>query len=192
MRKWLGRLLMLILVLIVLAGLGVWGALRYAAPQEELDLTAQPIRLDNKAQDLITSGELALELTESDVESLIKTQLQEDPQLAPDVLLTGARIELSTDRLIAHVNLKYRDQIPVGAVATYRLAWEHPNLVAIPEGLHIRSIRLPYTMLDTIRVPVAGQLPNFLEIGEVTFETDSIRFELESDVNLQDLLDLLP
>lgn len=192
MRKWLGRLLMLIFVLIVLAGLGVWGALRYASPQEELDLAAEPIRLDSKVQDLVTSGELVLELTEADVESLIKSELQEDPQLGPDVLLTGARVELSTDRLTVHANLKYREQIPVGAVATYRLAWEHPNLLAIPEGLHIRSIRLPYSGLDTIMVPVAGQLPDFLEIGEVTFDTDTIRIELESDFNLQDLLDRLP
>ncbi|MFS0725957.1 hypothetical protein [Paenibacillus sp. 1P07SE] len=192
MRKWLRRLMLLVLVLLVLLGLGIWGALRYISPEEELDLASEPIRLDSKARDILTGGELELVLTEADVESLIKAQLRENPQLAPDIRITGARSELATDRLTAHVNLEYREQIPVGAVATYRLVWEDPYLTAIPEGLHIRSIRLPSHQLETITMPIGGQLPDFIRIGEVAWGTDSIRIGLESELNLGDLLDRLP
>lgn len=192
MMKGLRRLLIGLLLLIVLLGLGLWGGLRYIAPQESLDLVAEPFRLGSKVQELLRGGRLELLLTEADVDSLIKSELQAKPMIAPEAEMTGARIELSGDRAIVHANVMYREQIPIGVVAAYRLSWQAPELVAEPESLHIRSIRLPSDKLDTLRFSFADQLPDILEIGEVSFESDGIRIALKSDFRLEDLLDRLP
>ncbi|WP_128659841.1 hypothetical protein [Paenibacillus sp. 598K] len=192
MMKWLQRLLIGLLLLIVLLGLGLWGGLRYVAPQESLDLAAEPLRLGDKAQELLRGGRLELLLTEADVESLIKSELQAKPKVTAEAEITGARIELSGDRAIVHANVMYREQIPIGVVAAYRLSWQAPALVAEPESLHVRSIRLPSDQLDTLRFSFADQLPDFLEIGEVTFESDGVRIALKSEFSLEDLLDRLP
>jgi len=190
MKKWIRRLFFFLIVLIILAGLAVWGVLRYIAPQDKLDLQAHSIDIGEKVKEMALQTKLELALSEEDVNSLVKQQLIDQPQIAPDVRLMGARFELQRDQLTAHINVKYRNQIPVGAVATYRLIYEQPILIAVPQGLHIRSIRLPYDSLDELVIPLGELLPKMIEIDSVNFDPDQIRIGFKADLNL-DLKELL-
>ncbi|GGG08880.1 hypothetical protein [Paenibacillus abyssi] len=189
MKKFFRRLIIFVIILVILVVLAGWGLTRYVAPREQLDLNAAPLDLRQKATDMALQMNPELTLTEEDINNLIKSHLGDNRMLAPDVRLDGARFELQSDVLTAHVNVTYMGQIEAAAVAEYRLVWEKPNLRAVPERLAIRDIPLPADGMQELVIPLGSQLPEMLEVRGVYFDPDRIRIAFQA--NLPDMQDLL-
>ncbi|MFC4775973.1 hypothetical protein ACFO9Q_04160 [Paenibacillus sp. GCM10023252] len=173
-----------ILILILLLGGACWGLLRYAAPEEELTLSYEPIDLQSKALAMARKLKPELILTEEDMNNLVKSSLAQAPLLSPDFTLQGARVELEGDRLIVHLNVTYRDRIPVGAVAEYRMSWEEPNVRLQPVSLKVKGIQLPEDRLEPILVPLDLRELKVIQVREVIFDGDRIRLLFRANLQL--------
>ncbi|MBJ6360190.1 hypothetical protein ACFOQM_02520 [Paenibacillus sp. GCM10012307] len=167
-------------VLLLLLGLGVWGLIRYIAPQEPLDLDAPRVNMEKKVLEMAIELKPELTLTSEEVNSLIKGHLQENPKLENGIELQGADFKLNGNLMSARVNLTYLDLVQIGAAAQYRLVWEKPNLRIIPEQLNARSVTLPSGLLKEIVVPLGSELPSWVGISQVTFEESQVRIRFQA------------
>lgn len=174
--KWL--ILVIVLLAAVVAGGGLW-LKSYVAPSEQLDLAYDPVSIKDKAMEMVQKLKPEIVLSEADVNNLIKSQLQSgSPEsLPPDTTLDGARFELSGDRLIAHLNMTYRDFLPLGMLATYKMTWQAPNLILEPLSLSVKDYDLGKERLDRIVVPI--ELPSLISIGEMQFQDNQIVIKLQ-------------
>ncbi|MFD0589531.1 hypothetical protein ACFQZE_16200 [Paenibacillus sp. GCM10027627] len=173
MGKLLKRLCITLLVLLVLAGGGAWWLLSYIKPDKPLDLQYRPIDVGHKAMEMIHSFKPELVLTEPEVNDLIKKHLKRD--IAKNVLLDGAEFQLEGDRLLADLNITYRDRIPAEVKVEYRMEWQEPNLVLKPESLHLKGIGLPTSMIDTLSIPLELPTGELVSVENVNFENDAIK-----------------
>ncbi|GIP41245.1 hypothetical protein J31TS4_45250 [Paenibacillus sp. J31TS4] len=180
MKRIFGILFVLLLLLAALA----YGLVRFVSPERELDLSYPRISIPDKAAQLLLDRKPELVLTEQDINTLAKSELSRRPQVRPDVRVTGADFRLDGSLLLADVNLLYKDQLPVGVTAVYRLAWEAPELVASFDHAEIKGRRLPGGWLDPgeLRVNLEEQLPGYVGIAGVEFPGDQVRvrFHFES------------
>lgn len=166
----------LIVVLLLLAG-GVWWLLSYIAPEEQLDMSYTPISMKEKTLAVIKSMKPELILTESDINSLIKMNLNRD--LAEHIRLVGSRFELRGDHLSAYMNVRYRDRIPFQLNAEYQMEWREPNLVLWPQSLKIKNIDLPIFMLEKITVPLDLSGDGMIALDKIQFEPERIRVKFK-------------
>ncbi|MDQ6421325.1 hypothetical protein RB620_18015 [Paenibacillus sp. LHD-117] len=173
MGKLVRRLLLAIVFLILLIVGAGWWVLSYVAPDQELDLSYQTIDVREKATDMVKRLKPELVLTEADINHLIKMNLS--PDIADHVMVDGANFSLEKDRLIADMNVTYRDRIPMAVQAEYRLEWQDPNIALRPQSLKVKDIELPVDLLDTIIVPLDLPTGNVVEVKDVRFEADAIR-----------------
>jgi hypothetical protein len=173
MGKVFKRLFITLGVLIVLVGGAVWWLLSYIAPDKQLDLNYSSIDLKEKAMDMARRLEPELILTESDVNNLIKKHLH--PDVADGVRLDGAQFHLSGDRLIADLNVTYRERISAQLQAEYRMEWQEPNLTLRPQSLSVKGIELPIDLLDTIIVPLDLQSGELVFVQDVRFESKQVK-----------------
>ncbi|WP_435168749.1 hypothetical protein [Paenibacillus glycanilyticus] len=177
MFRWLKWLIVIVVLLAAIAaGGGLW-LKSYVAPDEKLDLSYDPVSIKDKAVEMVANLKPEIVLSESDVNNLIKSQLQSSPtSLPPDMTLDGARFEVNGDRLIAHLNMTYRDFLPVGMLATYKMSWQAPNLTFEPLSLTVKNYDLGKDRLDRIVVPI--ELPSLIAIGNMEFQQDQIVIKL--------------
>jgi hypothetical protein len=119
-----------------------------------------------------------LVLTETVVNNLIKKNLE--PRINEQVVVDGARFDLEGDRLIANMNITYRDRVPIAVRAEYRLEWQDPNLALRPQALTMKGIELPLGMLETIVVDLDLPTGDLVKVSEVRFqgETVNVLFKL--------------
>ena len=180
MGRFLKRLYLTLIVLVVVAAGAAWGLLSYIAPDERLDLNYNPIDIKQKALDMVTQLNAELVLTEQDVNALIKKHLKRD--IAENVRLDGAKISLNGDRLIADLNVTYMERIPAQVKAEYQLEWQVPNLVLRPQLLSVKGIGLPLGLLETITVPLDLPAGDVVEVKDVQFESDRIKVLFKVDM----------
>lgn len=173
MVKALKRLFIAIVILLLLAVGGGWWLLSYVAPDEELDLTYQNIDVRQKATDMVKQLKAELVLTEADINNLIKKNL--DPNVGEQVVIDGAAFDLEGDRLIANMNVTYRDRVKAAVRAEYRLEWQNPNLALRPQSLAVKGFELPVNLLDTIIVNLDLPIGDMVEVRDVRFEGESVR-----------------
>lgn len=174
MGKTLKRVIAAIVIVVVLAaGSALW-LKSYIAPQQELDLSYEPIDLKQKLLDMISRLEPVLILSEEDINNLIKMQLSTNGIGSnPDIQVDGAKFELDDGKLIAHVNVTYKDRLPVGAEIVYRLAWQAPAIIMEPESVRIRGLRLPASLVDsqTIELPES----EVVKINDIVFDRNQVK-----------------
>ncbi|MUT65985.1 hypothetical protein [Paenibacillus sp. NEAU-GSW1] len=174
MGKWLKRFILLIAAaaIVLIAG-GLW-LKSYVAPRESLDLRYEPVDIQAKALSMVKRLSPELVLTEADVNNLMKMNLSEIAEGLPaGVTLDGARFELEGDRLLAHLNITYRDRLPVGLLGTYKLSWQPPNVVLEPVSLTVRGHGLSTGLLERKIVPLEFS-QNIISVGDVRFEADTV------------------
>lgn len=197
MRKIIKRLAVTCIILIVLIAGGIWWLLSYIAPQQQLDLAYEPIDVKSKVMDMVKRLKPELVLTEDDVNNLIKMTLVYSEgslaadmpiegagtaaSIARDIQITGVKFELEGERLIAHLNVMYKDRIPAQLQAVYIMSWDAPNIVLRPQSLKVRDISLPAGMLEQIEIPLDLPSQDILTVREVRFETGkmTISFRLQ-------------
>jgi hypothetical protein len=155
-------------LVLLMAGAG-GAAYLYIAPDEELDLIYAEVPLRDRLLEMAGRLSTELTLTEADVNNLAKASLARNPEVADDLEITGARFELKEDRVVAHVNVRWKARIPAGAVVEYRLSWQPPYLVATPVKARIKNVSLPRERLGLgdIAVPLGEHLPKGLQIEKV-------------------------
>ncbi|WP_138754892.1 hypothetical protein [Paenibacillus sinopodophylli] len=194
MGKILKRLMLLLVVILLLLGGALWWLVSYVAPDEQLDLSYAPIDVKGKALDMVKNLKPELVLTETDLDHLIKQNLKNDYgigdanssaiMLREDVRLDGARFELEENRLVAHLNVTYKERLPAALEAVYALEWQPPNIVLRPQSLFLKKSRLPLSMLDTIIIPLDLPAYDVVTIGDVQFEQERIRIGFKLQFSL--------
>lgn len=191
MRKAFRRLLMSLVLIIVLVGGSAWWLMSYIAPDERRDLAYEPVDVKEKALDMIKGLKPELILTEADANHLIKMHLENkleaepgsDSQsailLAKDIRLDGAEFELEENKLVAHMNVTYKERIPAQLDANYSLEWQSPNLVLSPQSLSIKKLMLPLSLLEPIVIPLDLPGRDIVTVSSVKFQTDQIKVQFE-------------
>ncbi|WP_274650735.1 hypothetical protein [Paenibacillus humicola] len=162
------KALFALLVFAILAGLGGYGAMRYAAPRQPLDLNYKHVPIGDLAFGMVRRLSLDLILTEADVNNIGKEALAGKRDYSPGVRIDGARFRLSGGRLIADVNVTVKNRIPVGLTVTYKLDWRDPDLIAEAEKANVRNISLPVHHFRDIVIPLGNKVPKPLRIESVT------------------------
>ncbi|WNQ12767.1 hypothetical protein MJA45_06965 [Paenibacillus aurantius] len=165
------RLLLVLLVLVLAAAGLAAAAVWYVRPAESLDLAYREVDFNSKFKDLIRNRQFAVEITDSELENLLKKRLSENPNLAPGVTVTGARLERDKDIVNIHVNLLYRGKVRAGLVLRYDLSWQSPNLTAVFRGASVRGFTIPEGWLNPgdFKIGVNEQLPSALGVREIVF-----------------------
>jgi len=186
LRKWLIRLTVLIIVVVIAALAGLW----YIRPTESLDLNARKVPIRERALDMMKRTSLEMIVTEADVNNLLKAKLAEDPIVQQDVEVTGAKFTLLGDLLIADLNVLWKDLVPSTLRIVYRLSWENPDIVATVEEARIKGISLPKSSVAGFVVPLGDDLPKPLKVDRVEWGVGELKVRLKKP-SLMDLKELL-
>ncbi|SDX51467.1 hypothetical protein [Paenibacillus sp. CF384] len=171
MFKKIGITLIVLLVLVIAAGVG---AVMYVKPTEKLDLKFNEVPLMERALTMIKNLRTSFVLSEADIDNIGKAAIRLKPEYQPGVLITGARFNLEGERLVAHLNLKLKDRLPVGIVIYYKLEWNNPNLVAKVDEAKLRGITLSKGYFDDIVIPLGSELPELLHIKGIVIDKGNV------------------
>lgn len=180
------KLFVLLLVILIFIGAGAVGIIYYIRPDPTLSLAYTPVSFKEKALEMVKRLELEVELTEEDINGLLKQALAQNTRQFPDLEVLGAQFALNGDRLGADLRLLWKDQVPAGLQVTYRLTWEPPYLKAEAESVNVKALALPAEIAPDLLIPIEEELPSLLRIDSIEFGERSIRIKLRQP----DLADL--
>ncbi len=158
------KLLISLFVLVFLAVIAGVGALYYVKPDKTLGLAYDEVPLKDRAIDMAKRMSLELILTDDDLNNLAKKSLADNPSVENGIVVTGAEFALDGDRLIANLNVLWKDWVPANLQITYRLRWKDPNLVAVVLEAKMKDVPLPKAMFSERVIPIADELPKPLKI----------------------------
>ncbi|RED64697.1 hypothetical protein [Cohnella lupini] len=179
--------LLVVAILVIIAGVG---GLYYIKPDKKLDLAYENIPMKDRAYDMLKNLTTELTLTEKDVINLAKKSLAENPRVEKDVTVTGADFDLNEDKLVADLNIVWKNRISAGIQVTYRLQWESPNVVATVEQAKMKGIPLPVSMFSDRVIPIAQDLPDILKIKDLKWGEQEVKVQFQRPT-LRDLQQLL-
>ncbi|WP_082927506.1 hypothetical protein [Paenibacillus oryzisoli] len=170
-----------LLLLVVIAVVMLLIIIQYVKPTKLLDLQYKEISISSKIAEMILSRKLDVRLSEEEVNQLLKKQLASHSTLPHDFRMEGAELNLQGSTVEADVNVRWRDRVPIGAHATFTLAWDPPNLVIQHENTQIRNWQLPsaWLQLAPIEIPLQSYLPKLIGIKNVVFEDKTILIQLK-------------
>lgn len=173
MKKFMGRLLIFLVAVALLAGGGLWWFSSYIAPDQVRDLAYGKIDVREKALEMIRAMKPELILSEQDVNNLIKKNM--DPEYSDAVTVDGADFSLEGSRLLADLNITYYGRIPAGVQAAYNMKWDGSTITLQPVSLRLKDISLPVSMLQPITVPLDLPVGDLFTVEDVRFETGQIK-----------------
>lgn len=184
------KLLIGIVVLAFLAVLAGAAGLYYIKPERQLDLEYAEVPLEQRAIDMARRMSMELILTSDDIRNLAVKSIADNPLVEEGIRVTGADFKLEDDRLIADLNVVWKEQVPASLQVTYRLSWSDPNVVAKAEEARLKGISLPLALFADRVIPIADQLPRPLRIEafEWSGEEVKVRFRKPSLSDLQQLI----
>jgi hypothetical protein len=174
------KLIYTLIGLVVLLLLLVVGAILYAKPDQALNWRFEEVSVVDKAVDMIKNRKLVVQLTEQDINNLVKKHLSTHTVLPHQLELTGAQFHLQGNRLEADVNLLWQSRVPAAATLLFQLNWNSPNLEIQHIGTRIKHADIPlaWFQLDPIQIPVGNNLPKHIGIKDVNFDSAAIRIGL--------------
>ncbi|MCR8645225.1 hypothetical protein NV379_21450 [Paenibacillus sp. N1-5-1-14] len=175
------KLLLVFVVVIVILLLGVFGFIWYIKPAETLNLDAKPFTIQDKIKEVVQSRKMEVKLTEQEINSLLKQQLQSYTRLPHDIRLTGANFDLQGQELIMDANVIWKDQIPASVQVYFHVLWNNGAIVVEHTWTKLKQWHLPkdWMNLQPITIPIANQLPKMVAIRDVVFEDDGIVFKFK-------------
>ena len=170
-----------LIVLAVIVAAVLAGIIAYVKPAEALDLAYKEVPIGNKIVDIIKNRKLEVELTEQDINDIVKKQLAAHKTLPNDVQIEGAKLTLQGTSLVADVNIRWRDQVPVGAKLNFVLAWNNPNIEIRHVSTQIKGINLPgeWLQLAPMVIPLEQYLPKLIGVKDVIFDEKSVHINLK-------------
>jgi len=184
------KLFISLFVLVIIVVIALVGALYYVKPDQSLDLAYQKVPLKDRAIDMVRRMSPEMILTSEDLNNLAKKSIADNPQVEKDVVVTGADFDLQGELLIADLNIIWKDQVSAAIQVTYRLHWEHPNVVATVEKAKMKGIKLPNSMFSDRIIPIADDLPKLLKIKDLQWMDGEVKvvFQTPSIKDLQQLI----
>lgn len=180
--KWVKRLFIMLLSLTLFVVIGALLLVWYSQPEEELDLDYEELSIYRKAEEMIRNRELALTLTEQEVDHLLKQAVVRYVDLPPEVELTGARFRLGDNQLSADLQVKYHQLMSAGATLDYTVRWEEPELVISLERLAVKRLSVPALLEpQSYRFSLEDQLPAVIDVTDVSIQPSGVRVEFAVD-----------
>jgi hypothetical protein len=169
LQKWLKRIAAIALTAVLAGAALLW----YVKPSEPLGLAYEPVSFRQKIAEMAKSLEFSIDLTEQELDDLMKQKLAERAQLSEKLRVTGARLEQNGTNAAAYINLMYAERFPIGAVFYFQLEWAEPDLVIRHTGTRIRGFDIPlaWIRLDPVFISLGQQLPPFIAVKKVTFHS---------------------
>lgn len=151
-------------ILVIL--LGIVLLLLYIKPSQQLDLKADSIDINEKMMYMVTNMKTEIVLTESDIDALIKMNL--NPQLDDHLIVEGANFYVEKNILHATLNVKYRDKIPAQLVATYSFDLNEAGVLSMdPISIKLKDINLPQSVLSPIQFQLYDMKNSIVKITDI-------------------------
>ncbi|MDD9271388.1 hypothetical protein ACFPES_30565 [Paenibacillus sp. GCM10023248] len=171
----------IVAVLIVGSVAGVF-IIRHIKPAEDLDLNYQNISIGSKVADIVKNRKLEVQVTEEDLNNLVKQQLAAHSELPNGIRVEGAKVTLQGANLVADLNVNWQDKVPVGAQLLFTLAWNPPNLIIEHQSTQVKGVRIPreWVQLAPIEIPIEEHLPLLIGVKDVQFQEKSIVVQLKA------------
>ncbi|MBD0383384.1 hypothetical protein [Paenibacillus sedimenti] len=175
------KFIVFVVVTIVILAAVIAGIISYVKPAEALDLEYSEVPIGSKIVDIIKNRKLKVELTEQDVNDIVKKQLAARKTLPNDVRIEGAKLTLQGTALAADVNIRWHDKVPVGAKLNFVLAWNNPKIEIQHISTQIKGVNIPgkWLQLAPIEIPLEQHLPKLVGVKDVIFEEDAIQIDLK-------------
>ncbi|GAA4855189.1 hypothetical protein GCM10023310_37650 [Paenibacillus vulneris] len=177
----MGKLLRGILSIAIVCALLLGAAYWYVQPARTLDLNYSELEVRNKVANMLTSRKLEVDLTEPEVNSLLKKALAAHPQVGSDLEMTGAEFSLEGNRWVADVNLLYKGQWTFGAKLYFTMSWKEPNMIATHTATQIKEVSIPGTwfQLNPLQIQLNDYVPKPAAVREIAFEEHGVRVGLK-------------
>ena len=155
----------------------IYGIAWYVRPSEALDLKAEEWAVSGKIVEMVKNRKLEVQLSEQEVNQLIKKRLAQKADLPHGFRIKGAKFDLQGSLLAADLNLLWDYKLPIGAKLLFTLRWNDPNLEVVHVDTHIRNMEIgtDWFQLEPIRIPLGDSLPKHVAIRSVQFDGDWIR-----------------
>lgn len=149
-------------------------------PDQVLDLQYEDVSVVGKMLDIIKNRKLEVQLTEQDINNLVKKQLSQHSGLPYHMTITGAQLRLQGDQVEADVNLLWDNEVAVAAKLFFQLSWKKPDLVITHVRTEVKRVNISqdWFHLDPIRIPLSPNLPKLIAIRDVAFDPNAIRIQL--------------
>ncbi|MDQ0886024.1 uncharacterized protein YpmS [Paenibacillus sp. V4I9] len=156
-------------------------AVRHVKPTEALNLDYKEVTISSKIADIVKNRNFEVQLTEQELNDVVKKQLAGHQVLPNDFRIEGAKLTLQGSNLVADVNVRWREKIPIGAQMMFTLAWNPPNLVVQHRNTSIKGMQVPseWVQLAPIELPIEDHLPKLIGVKNVMFEEKAIIVQLK-------------
>jgi hypothetical protein len=176
------RKLIYIIVILAVISFGLyWAAVQAVKPDQSLDLKYKEVSVVEKMLDIVKNRKLEVQLTEQDVNNLVKKQLSQQADMPHNgVTITGAQFKLHGDRVEADVNLLWNNKVAAAAKLIFLMEWKNPDLEITHLSTQIKQMQVPqeWFHLNPIRIPMAQSMPRMIGIKDVAFDPGAIRIML--------------
>ncbi|NOV00074.1 hypothetical protein [Paenibacillus planticolens] len=178
----LKKLFVFVIAVIVIAAAAAVMIIRHIKPAEDLDLSYQEISIAGKIADIAKNRKLEVQVSEQDLNNLVKKQLAAHRTLPNGVRIEGAKLTLQGSNLVADVNVRWQDIVPVGAQLLFTLAWDPPNVVIRHQNTMIKGLLLPkdWLQLAPIELSIEDHLPLLIGVRDVRFEEKAVLIQLKA------------
>jgi len=174
--KLLKRLFAWLMALILLAVIIAVSLIIYIRPAASLDLNYSNLSITDKVMENVKKRSLDIELSERDVNNLIKKNLT--PDYSEDITIKGADFQLRQGGIKALLHIKYKGLIDAGVEADYNLVWSNGILQLQPASLAMKKIKLPAALLETINIPIELPADDIVNIKNISATADSVKLKL--------------
>lgn len=154
----------------------------YAAPDPELDWDRADLpSIAEKAMEMIANQRLSANVTEEELDAIVKEALMERRNLGNGWEMTGAKTTLSGDTMTLVTDLALEGRLRVQLTHQFQLQWESPNIVATHVSTALKDIPLPssWFSVPVIRVPLVLDERIPAEVSRVAFEEGGIRLDFK-------------
>jgi hypothetical protein len=176
----LRKLIFTIVILAVISFGLYWAAVQAVKPDQDLDLKYKEVSVVEKILDMVKNRKLEVQLTEQDLNNLVKKQLSEHADLPNNVTITGAQFKLNGNRVEADVNLLWNHKVAAAAKLFFLMEWKNPDLVITHLSTQIKQMEVPqeWFHLNPLRIQMAQNMPQMIGIKDIAFDPNAIRILL--------------
>ncbi|WP_282941065.1 hypothetical protein [Paenibacillus sp. RC67] len=177
----MGKLLRGIVSLAIVCALLLGAAYWYVQPEQKLDLNYSELPVREKVANMLTSRKLEVQLTEPEVNSLLKKALASHTQVSSDLEITGAQFFLEGSEWVADVNLLYKGQWTFGAKLYFAMSWKEPYLKATHTATKIKEASVPieWFHLNPLQIQLNDYVPKPAGVRDIAFEDHGLRVGLK-------------
>lgn len=178
----LKKLFIFIIAVVIILSIAMVFIIRHIKPAEDLDLNYQEISISSKVADIVKNRKLEVQVTEQDLNNLLKKQLAAHQTLPNGLRIEGAKITLQGANLVADLNVNWQDKVPVGAQMLFKLAWNPPDLIMEHQSTKVKGMQIPreWVQFAPIVVPIEEHLPLLIGVRDVQFEEKAIVLQLKA------------